>query len=57
MLSAMAKHLTTLPVDLAALQRGRLRSLVGADMALASELHADDFQLLTLWSQAAQVDG
>ena len=33
--------------DLAAVERRRLRSLVDADIALADELHADDFQLIT----------
>jgi len=57
MLSAMAVDRTTQPVDVAIVERGRLRSLVGADMALADQLHADDFQVLMLWSWATQVDG
>jgi Domain of unknown function (DUF4440) len=35
------------PDDLAALERKRLRALVDADLAVAEELHADDFQLVT----------
>ena len=32
--------------QLAALERARLRALVDVDLALAHELHADDFQLI-----------
>ncbi|MCY7418217.1 MAG: hypothetical protein LH650_06925 [Chloroflexi bacterium] len=53
----MAVDRTTQPVDVAIVERGRLRSLVGADMAVADHLHADDFQVLMLWSWATQVDG
>ena len=35
------------PDDLAALERRRLRALVDADMNVAAELHADEFQLVT----------
>ncbi len=47
MLSVMAVDGTTQPVDLATVERGRLRPLVGADMAVTDQLHADDFQLVT----------
>jgi hypothetical protein len=33
--------------DLGDLERRRLRALVEADLALADQLHADDFQLIT----------
>ena len=33
--------------DLAAVERERLRALVARDMERATELHADDFQLIT----------
>ena len=33
--------------DLAAVERRRLRALVDADLAVAHELHADDFELIT----------
>jgi hypothetical protein len=33
--------------DLAESERRRLRALVDADLALADQLHADDFQLIT----------
>jgi hypothetical protein len=33
--------------DLADIERRRLRALVDADLAVADELHADDFQLIT----------
>lgn len=33
--------------DLADVERRRLRALVDADLAVAGELHADDFQLIT----------
>ena len=34
------------PVNLADLERRRLRALVAADLDVADELHADDFQLI-----------
>jgi hypothetical protein len=33
--------------DLAEIERRRLRALVDADLGVADELHADDFQLIT----------
>ena len=38
---------TVNPADLGDLERRRLRALVEADLALADQLHADDFQLIT----------
>jgi hypothetical protein len=32
--------------DLAEMERRRLRALVNADLGVADELHADDFQLI-----------
>jgi uncharacterized protein DUF4440 len=37
---------------LADLERRRLRALVDADLAVADQLHADDFQLITLSGDA-----
>ena len=33
--------------DLAEIERARLRALVNADLALAGQVHAEDFQLIT----------
>jgi len=33
--------------DLAEIERARLRALVNADLALAEQVHAEDFQLIT----------
>jgi hypothetical protein len=42
----MTKH-SSIPAALAELERRRVRALVAADVAVADELHARDFQLIT----------